>query len=103
MKSGRPISDQSPGPIDPDLTGCQVDLVRQHLPKRPIATPAPVTEKPTIEHFRASRFAAVLAKHAEFLADRTGTVEPPERWELVQACRFAAEQLRDDATNGRHA
>lgn len=90
---GRSISDHSAGPIDPDLTGCQVDLVRRHLPRMIPLDCRPIT--PVRDNTRASRFAAVLAKHAEFLADRTGTVEPPERWELIQACRFAAEQLRD--------
>jgi hypothetical protein len=94
----RPIADHSPGPLEPDLTGCNVDLMRQHLPRMVTLDLKPTAPAPR-EHARASRFAAVLAKHADFLADRTGTVEPPERWELIQACRFAAEQLRDGATS----
>ncbi|SEJ55231.1 hypothetical protein [Frateuria terrea] len=55
-----------------------------HLPNRPVSA-----------NLRAARFAAVLDRQAAFLADRTGTVEPPERWEVVDACRFAAEHIRD--------
>lgn len=77
------------------LDDCEVDLVRRHLPKGATTPLPPITTMH--EHARASRFASVLAKQAEFLADSTGTVEPPERWELIQACRFAAEQIRDEA------
>jgi len=57
--------------------------IRRHLPNA--ASP----------NLRACRVAAVLDRQAAFLADRTGTVEPPERWEVIEACRFAAEQIRD--------
>lgn len=50
-----------------------------HLPNRPIS-----------ENLRAARFAAVLDREAAFLADKTGTVEPPEREALIDALQFAA-------------
>ncbi|HEV2540227.1 MAG TPA: hypothetical protein VGU03_11020 [Frateuria sp.] len=70
--------------IDLDLAGCDVDHIRKHLPSQPVSA-----------NLRARRFAAVLDREAAFLADKTGTVEPPERWEVVDACRFAAEFIRD--------
>lgn len=59
--------------------------IRAHLPN---------AGSPSAE-LRACRVAAVLDKQAAFLADRTGTVEPPERFEVVEACQFAAEFIRD--------
>lgn len=57
--------------------------IRDHLPNA--ASP----------NLIACRYAAVLDREADFLADKTGKVEPPEKWEVVEACRFAAEVLRD--------
>jgi hypothetical protein len=57
--------------------------IRAHLPR--VASP----------NLTACRFAAVLDREAAFLADKTGTVAPPERWEVIEACRAGAEALRD--------
>lgn len=62
--------------------------IRDHLPNA--ASP----------NLTACRHAAVLDKQAAFLADRSGKVEPPERWEVVEACRFAAEHIRDGIVIG---
>lgn len=79
--------------IEPDLTGCDVEHVRKHLPR---------AAHPSAE-LRACRVAAVLDREAKFLADRTGTVEPPERFEVVDACAFAAEFIRDRIVVGAKA
>lgn len=80
-------------PLDPDLTGCDVEHIRQHLPNAAVPS----------ANLRACRVAAVLDKQADFLADRTGTVEPPDRQEFIDACRSAAEQLRDGVVIGSRA
>jgi hypothetical protein len=44
--------------------------------------------------------ASVLDREAAFLADTSGQIEPPERWEVIDACRFAAEHIRDGIVIG---
>lgn len=68
-------------PADPHT----VALIRQHLPNAEAPSP----------NLKACRHSAVLDREAAFLADTSGTIEPPERWEVIDACRFAAEALRD--------
>lgn len=61
----------------------EAEHIRAHLPR--VAS----------ENLKACRFAAVLDREAAFLADTSGKVEPPERWEVIEACRAGAEALRD--------
>src|SRR5579875_69669 len=53
----------------------EADHIRAHLPR--VAS----------ENLKACRFAVVLAREAAFLADTSGKVEPPERWEVIEACK----------------
>lgn len=79
--------------IEPDLTGCDVEHVRKHLPN--------VTH-PSAE-LRACRVAAVLDRLADFLDDPAGVVSMPERPESTDALRFAAEFIRDRIVVGAKA
>jgi hypothetical protein len=63
--------------------------IRNNLPNRPVS-----------HELRACRMASVLDREAAFLADTSGQIEPPERWEVIDACRFAAEHLRDGIVIG---
>jgi hypothetical protein len=63
--------------------------IRNNLPNRPVSN-----------ELRACRMASVLDREAAFLADTSGQIEPPERWEVIDACRFAAEHLRDGIVIG---
>jgi hypothetical protein len=73
-------TDALPFVVDPELAA----RIRADLPNQPVS-----------ENLRAARLAKVLDREADFLSDKTGTVEPPERREVIAACRFAAEHIRD--------
>jgi hypothetical protein len=83
------VIDNEPAPLeftrDPKLAA----QIRNNLPNRPVS-----------HELRACRMAAVLDKQAAFLADASGKVEPPERWEVIDACLFAAEFMRDGIVVG---
>ena len=99
----------------PTPVGVNVTVTRREAePERGLPF---VVDQQTVEHIRkhkpnaahpraelrACRVAAVLDREAKFLADRTGTVEPPERFEVVDACAFAAEFIRDRIVVGATA
>jgi hypothetical protein len=83
------VIDNEPAPLEFTRDPLLAAQIRNNLPNRPVSN-----------ELRACRMASVLDREAAFLADTSGQIEPPERWEVIDACRFAAEHIRDGIVIG---